>query len=109
MKFLNGFLCYTRQIPSPVCGENYEGVESKTIPDDDICIADVVKRMQRGEIVPLKQLPFGDDSSHDNDIVDDEIDMRNGLSEMVDTAGEKSKGEKPEGVKSEGEKPDDSD
>lgn len=84
-EFFNGFLCYTRQVPPPVCGESYDGVSSVVVPDDAIDIASVVKRMQRGEIVPLKQLAYGDDTLADADPTEIEEIARESLESQSET------------------------
>lgn len=48
-------------------GESFENAVSKTVPNDDVNLSQVVKRMMRGEIVPIRELPFGDQSVTDSD------------------------------------------
>lgn len=93
MKFLNGFMVYLREIPCPVDGESYAGVASVVVPDDDINIASVVKRMQRGEIVPLKQLSYGEEVSDNEDIVDTEVALRQHLEFANDKSDKLDKSE----------------
>lgn len=95
--FFCGFQSYIGRVPSPVCGESYKDVEILTRQDDDICIADVVRRMQRGEIVPLKQLPYGEEEDADHDIVDTEEELRRNLAirSEVSKSDDKNDGELP--------------
>lgn len=97
MKFLNGFMVYVRELPCPVDGESYAGVSSVVVPDDDINIASVVKRMQRGEIVPLKQLPYGEEVSDNEDIVDTEVAIRQHLESANDKSDKLDKSDERAG------------
>lgn len=71
--FLNGFLVYTRECDAPVFGER-TSLPSLTIPGDDINVAAAIRRITRGEIIPMRELRFGVDHG-DMDLVDMQTEL----------------------------------
>lgn len=60
--FFRGFDVMLGRVVSPVRGEHF-ALPSKTIQGDDVNVAECVRRISRGELVPMRELRYGMDAS----------------------------------------------
>lgn len=75
--FFRGFDVMLGRISSPVRGEHYS-MPSLTIQGDDVNVAECVRRISRGELVPMRELRYGMDASSMDpiDLQQDALDQR---------------------------------